>query len=168
MIAKYSNHMRAIQGIFLDWQKFNRTPAFAQRVLLAAEPRVDQPQNTKRRSPFRLLLHCFSWTARAAANAARALSSFLVIRPITPSATADGSRTASSQKRCLPTPAEHSAAADVPLGQRADHPGVGHTLDCLWIGRSNFFDRVAQRPRDPLAHRTESTLALPGYRHHPV
>src|SRR5438067_13391185 len=51
--------MRAIQGIFLGWQKFNRTPAFAQRVLFAAEPRVDQPQNTKRRSPFRLLLDSF-------------------------------------------------------------------------------------------------------------
>src|SRR6059058_5631027 len=94
--------MRAIQGIFLNWQKFNRTPAFAQRVLFAAEPRVDQAQNTKSRSPFRLLPDSFLLDG---ARSGEPRAGFVLVLGHTSdhtSITADDSRTASAPTALSP------------------------------------------------------------------
>ena len=166
MIAKYSIICAPFSGIFLDWQKFNGTPAFAQRVLFAAERGVDQPKNTKRRSHIWLLLAMrFSCTSRAAVNAARALSSSLVIRrDQTLRSTSGWQSDRIGAKRVVSQCAAEqlSAAGRVPLGQRAEHPGVGDTFDRFRILRSDFFDCLAQRPRIRFRVRSNQRAHYPG------
>ena len=140
--------MRAIQGIFLNWQKFNRTPAFAQRVLFAAEPRVDQAQNTKSRSPFRLLPDSFLLDG---ARSGEPRAGFVLVLGHTSDHTLDHSGWHSHRIGAPIVVSQCSqstlGAGRVPLGQCTVHPRIGYTLDCFWICGSDFFDCVAQRPR---------------------
>ena len=155
--------MRAIQGIFLGWQKFNRTPAFAQRVLFAAEPRVDQAQNTKSRSPFRLLPDSFLLDG---ARSGEPRAGFVLVLGHTSDHTLDHSgrqsHRISANSVVSQCPQGTLSAGRVPLGQRADHPRVGHTFDCFWICRSDFFDCVAQRPRIRLRIERNQRSRYPG------